>query len=273
VDTFELVISFFLFKFADKILKMNNKSVVLITEGIRDIDIIKPILLAAKFPLDRINLIPAGGIANMTKLAKQYENSESLILLMDSDAPSVPDAQKKLQKQFSEKGIKVLFAISEVEAWIFADTKLLLKQNLSDNSKEIISRLSLPEEIPYPRQVAFNLFKNKTNWAFLENIDVDTATSRSPSLKVFLREIASVLNIDTRLIDNGMANTIDRKIFANLIKEVLYSDTIIYKTMEGTQFTAKEILSSVEEGGEVGKQYTSDLLRIARDFLKRQAIR
>jgi hypothetical protein len=250
---------------------MTDKSIVLITEGIRDIEIIKPILVAAKFPIGAIQFVPAGGIANTARLAKQYENAESVIVLMDSDAPSVPDAQKKLQKQALIKGIKVLFAISEVEAWIFADDTLLLQQNLTDNSKEIISRLSLPEEIPYPRQLAYNLFKGKTNWAFLEKMDINKATSRSPSLKVFLREIGTALNIDTHFIDNGMANTMDRKIFANLIKEVLYSDTIIYKTMDGTQFTAKEMLSNVEEGGEIGKQYTSDILRVARDLLKRQA--
>ena len=77
--------------------------------------------------------------------------------------------------------------------------------------------------------------------------------------------------MDMSLVENSTANNMDRKIFANLLKEVFYSDTVIYKTMtDGKQFTAKEILSSVEEGGEIGKQYTSDLLRIARDFLKRQ---
>lgn len=252
---------------------MDNKSIVIITEGSRDIDIIKPILTAAKFPLDRIHLISAGGTVGMLKLAKQYENTHSVLLLMDSDAPTLLDAQKKLQKQFLAKGIKVLFAISEVEAWIFADDKLLLTQNLTENSKEIINRLSLPEEIPYPRYLASNLFKNKTNWAFLAQMDINKATSRSPSLKVFLREIGAALNIDTHFIDNGMANTMDRKIFANLIKEVLYTDTIIYRTMDGTQFTAKEMLSDVEEGGEIGKQYTSDILRVARDLLKRQAVR
>ena len=253
---------------------MNQKPIVLLVEGSREIDIIKPIFEAAQFPLDKIQVVSTNGKSRMLKLAKDYAAANSIIVLMDSDAPTIPDAEKKLQKQFSEKGIKMVFAIPEVEAWIFSDDKLLLQQNINDNSRELISRLSMPEEIAYPRQLAYNMFKNKLDWRFLKDMDIARATSRSPSLKIFLKTIGESLDIDMGLVDNSIANTIDRKIFANLIKEVLYSDTIIYKTMtDGRQFTAQEILSSVEEGGEIGKQYTSDLLRIARDFLKRQAVR
>jgi hypothetical protein len=192
---------------------------------------------------------------------------------LDSDAKTIPDAQMKLQKTFSEKGIEVFFAIPEIESWVFADSHLLQKQNLQEGAKEKLARLPLPEEIPYPHQLLHYFLGNNKNadWLFLEQIDLVKASARTPSLKVFLTRLGEILGIDTKLVQNSNALNIDRRIFANLIKEVVQSETVIYKTLDGKQFTAEQILENVEEGTEVGKQYTSDILRIARDFLKRQA--
>jgi len=60
-----------------------------------------------------------------------------------------------------------------------------------------------------------------------------------------------------------------RKVFANLLREVP-EDTIVFKATSGI-FTAKDMIKEVEDGTEFGHQYGSDVLRIARDLLARQA--
>jgi hypothetical protein len=237
---------------------------------------LKPLLKAAKMPLEQIKFTSFQGKHNILKYAEAlkqtFQEYDHIIVLLDSDARTIPDAGLSIKKTFSEKGIETFFSIQEIEAWIFADDHLLFKQVLQEGGKERLLRLPLPEDIPYPKQVIHNIFgKNKMNWAFLENIDVARATARTPSLKVFLMRIGTILDVDTKLVQDSIAHNLDRRIFANLIKELMYSNTVIYKTLDGRQFTAEQILENVEQDTELAKQYTSDILRVARDFLKRQA--
>jgi 5S rRNA maturation endonuclease (ribonuclease M5) len=255
---------------------MNDKKILLVTEGKQDENILKPLLKAAKLPLDQIKFTFFQGKHNVLKYAEAlkqtFQEYDHIMVLLDSDARTIPDAGLSIKKAFSEKGIETFFSIQEIEAWIFADDHLLFKQMLQEGGKERLSRLPLPEEIPYPKQVIHNIFgKNKMDWAFLENIDVARATARTPSLKVFLMRIGAILDVDTKLVQDSIAHNLDRRIFANLIKELMYSNTIIYKTLDGRQFTAEQILENVEQDTEIAKEYTSDILRVARDFLKRQA--
>ncbi len=258
---------------------MKDNKILLITEGTSDINILKPILEAARFPLERIKFVASqGGQPTILKMAKAmngaFDEYSSIVVLLDSDSKTIPDAQLKLKEKFSEKGIDVFFAIPEIESWVFADIHLLQKQNIHEAANDKLLRLPLPEEIPYPRQLVHYIFgNNKIDWQFLSQMDIAKATARTPSLTVFLKRLGELLDIDMQLVHNSIAQNLDRRIFANLIKEVAESETILYKTLDGTQFTAEQILENVEEGTEIGKQYTSDILRVARDFLKRQANR
>lgn len=68
-------------------------------------------------------------------------------------------------------------------------------------------------------------------------------------------------------------HNIKREVFAGLVREVVPATTILWRTSEGYSFTAKQLLEEIENGSEIGRQYAADLLRVARDFLKRQALR
>jgi hypothetical protein len=255
---------------------MNDRKILLVTEGKQDENILKPLLKAAKLPLNQIKFTSFAGKYNILKYAEAlkqtFQEYDYIMVLLDSDARTIPDADLSIKKTFSDKGIETFFSIQTIESWIFADDHLLFKQALQEGGKVKSLRLPLPEEIPYPKQLIHYIFgKNKTDWGFLENIDVARATARTPSLKVFLMRIGALLDIDTQLVQDSIAHHLDRRIFANLIKELMYSNTVIYKTLDGRQFTAEQILENVEQDTELAKQYTSDILRVARDFLKRQA--
>jgi hypothetical protein len=256
----------------------NHQKILLITEGKQDIDILIPILKAAQLPVERIRFIAAGGRNASLKMAQALNGTldeyTAIVVLMDADAQTVPDAALKQKETFSEKGIDLFFAIPETEAWVFADERLLLQQPLHEGAKEKLMRLSLPEELPYPRQLTRYFLKNQLmDWRFLEQMDIARATARTPALKIFLSQLGALLGMELPMVQNAIAHQLDRKLFANLIREVMPSQTVLYKTLDGRQFTAEQILENVQEGTNIGKQYASDILRVARDFLKRQANR
>jgi len=61
-----------------------------------------------------------------------------------------------------------------------------------------------------------------------------------------------------------------RDAIANLVREVA-GDEIIFRTLEGRSYTAREIAENIEAGTALGHAYGSDLLRVARDLLARSA--
>ena len=250
-----------------------DKKILLLTEGETDIKIVRAILEAAKFPIAQIEFEAANGWQNAFKIAKtKTHNFDKVIVLVDADEPTIPDAKLHWQKRLLNQDVEVVFAIPEIESWIFADEDLLRKKRNGHASKTL-DRLPLPEEIPHPKQLASYWFKNNSDWSFLAGMNIEKAVAKTPSLRDFLIKMGEALEIDTEHLQKIVTTNLNRKVFANLLKEVASSDTIMYRTMDGHQYTAQQMWESIEAGQELGTQYASDLLRIARDFLKRQATR
>ena len=61
-----------------------------------------------------------------------------------------------------------------------------------------------------------------------------------------------------------------RVAISNLIGEVASDDAPMWRTTSAT-YTAKQLRHEVASGTDLGRQYVSDLLRVARDMLARQA--
>ena len=59
--------------------------------------------------------------------------------------------------------------------------------------------------------------------------------------------------------------------FINLIKEVSPPDAVIYISMDGSNYSAKEMIEKINLGNEIGLDYISDVLRVSRDFIKAYA--
>ena len=71
----------------------------------------------------------------------------------------------------------------------------------------------------------------------------------------------------------SVSRNISRDVFAGLMREIMPADTVMWRTATGDSFTAKELCQHIEQGTEIGQQYSSDVLRVVRDFLKRKANR
>jgi hypothetical protein len=101
--------------------------------------------------------------------------------------------------------------------------------------------------------------------------DIGRAAARSPSLRHFLQGVAGLLGEGQLDLLAETARSLDRDILTNLLGEVTRGDAIVWRTMDGTAFTASRLRTEIEEGTDIGLQYASDLLRVARDMLERAA--
>jgi len=91
-------------------------------------------------------------------------------------------------------------------------------------------------------------------------------TTQLSQLKINHEELEQGLN--EKKIDRNTS----QNLFANLIREIAPADTVMWRTTSDS-FTAGELCQHIEQGTETGQQYSSDVLRVARDFLKRKANR
>lgn len=57
-----------------------------------------------------------------------------------------------------------------------------------------------------------------------------------------------------------------------LLKEVS-PDLVMWRTTNNDTYTAGYLIKSLEAGNDTGRQFASDLLRVTRDFIQRQAAR
>lgn len=257
-----------------------NKLKILI-DGDNSRQIVSEILSAADIQCDSINYVVIDGMHQLEKVLAPLSDweLENVVALVDSDSIKTPDKRIRFQQKKGFRGVTIYCAVPNIESWIFADDKLLLEEVQYYGNKrgeEIIERIPFPEEIAYPKYVAHNLFyrqAKKEGYSFLRKMDIQRACARTPSLKNFLNGIFEKLNMSKSKIEESYSRNMNRDIFVNLVREVVPAETIIYRSLEGINYTAKELEDEIKNGTNLGKQYTSDVLRLARDLLKRRAQR
>ncbi len=255
---------------------MQDGSIQLFVESQNAVQIVTWILEAAQYPLERIKIEQITGKKNLKDFLKGLPSdiTGSCAVLVNSNAKSVPDAVAGAKKRLNNPPVEVFSAVPEVEAWLFADYDTAEAHVKTQWGHELLPVLPLPEDIQTPKIHAEKTFgKNVNSWKFLKEINIDTATARSPSLRYLLKGIEQMLATQPTPPLRSISRSISRDTFSGLIKEVIPANTIIWRTATGELFTADELRKQIEEGTEVGQQYASDVLRVARDFLKRKANR
>jgi hypothetical protein len=255
---------------------MQDGSIKLLVEGKTDIQIVTWILQAARYPLEKIEIDAVSGKNNLKAFLRSLPSdiAESCAVLVDSDAESVREAVAGVSKWLNYPPVKVFCAIPAVEAWLFADDITALDNATTQWGQEVLPTLPLPEDISTPKihaELAFG--KTVKSWQFVQHIDVDRASARSPSLRNFLTGIREMLQLQPTPPLRSVSRNISRDVFGGLLREVIPAHTVIWRTATGELFTAAELRIQIEEGTDIGQQYASDVLRVARDFLKRKANR
>lgn len=254
---------------------MQDGSIQLIVENKNHIPIIYWILEAANYPLDKIE-INAVAKSNLKTFLQGLPPgiTRSCAVLVNCDAASIPEALDKARRRLGYPFVRVFCAIPEVETWLFADEVTAQGNAKTQWGSEVLPTLPLPEDIKSPKSHAELAFgKTISSWEFVKDINVDRAEARSFSLRNFLQGLDRLLADQPTPHFESVSRNISRDVFAGLIGEIIPATTVIWKTATGELFTAEELRKQIEEGTEIGQQYASDVLRVARDFMKRKANR
>ena len=250
--------------------------VLLIVEGAADQAIVRGLLEAAGYPVERVQIQIAQGREAAARIVADLPEAgpERRAVLVDLDERSLPEARIHAQEDLGELPVEVFCAIPSTEAWLFADDLAVLAHARPDKVVQgIVRRLPLPEEIPEPKELARRVFGPVSSWDFLREVDIGRAAARSPSLRIFLEGMGRLLEVPSSDVLEATGRHFSRDIIAGLIREVTPADAVLWRTLSGDELTADELRRHIEAGDEVGRQYASDLLRISRDFLRRKANR
>jgi len=255
---------------------MNDIRLLLYVESDREVILLEKLFKSAHYPVEHIRILPSNGKKNMAHFLNNSWKLEGVkyAALVNFDALTVFDAVKQAKKYLGNPETEVFCAVPTTEAWLFADIEAAKRNVYSDHGRRLLNRVSLPEEIPHPRRLAYSVFGQKKieHYASVfDNFDVEIATSKSPSLRMFLEGIGKLLNLDNIPAANIYSRSINRDILSNLLSEVSPSNAVIHRTMDGTNITAEQMLKFLREGSPLGDQYATGVLRVARDSLTQKA--
>lgn len=248
---------------------MLNSPLNLLVEGsASEEQIVSWFFNAAKIPANRINIIPMRGRQSIIKFVNNLDENflKNYTALVNFDPNKTRDS---IMRSNIEHKIKLFYAIPDITAWIFADKETAIDHAKNDWERNLIATLPTPEEISGSKRFAKIIFGEKyTQWDFLKLININKAMKVTPSLKNFIEGINQLL-----IEKEETTSSMNLKVFAGLVNEVVPADTILWKTSQGQILTAEQISHEIESGSEIGLQYASDVLRISRDFLKSMAKR
>jgi hypothetical protein len=256
--------------------------VVLLVEGWRDRLIVTRLLALAGYTSGTWHVEVGGakyGLARRVRelvAAAPAPNGPRYAILADLDEASVEDARTRIREQLDHPPAEVFCAVPMLEAWLFADDRAVREYAKHDDEiLRVVERLPLPEEIPDPKQLARFVFGSTHNWiAFVDTIDIGRACARSPSLRSFIEGMGELLQQPSvPPIFDRVARHMTRDIISGLLREVSPANAVVWRTAGGEAYTAAELGRHIESGDDLGNQYASDLLRIARDLLRRSANR
>lgn len=229
--------------------------------------LVKAEIANAKITVARGHLAPT---AYGRKRLDRLKVEGPLIVVYDQDSGSVGDAVVA-----NDRPRDILFcpAIPTVDAWLFADTGAFFEV-VGHKAEQFVGRMPLPEQLPYPTFLKSTMLRDKRTFKrLLERIDLFVAGARSPSLKYFIQTARRMSNLPALGFDepSNAAGQVNREVLRNLISEVYPSEKTLYRSASGAIVTAEQMMQEITNGTDLGREYSSDILRVARDLLARQA--
>lgn len=258
-----------------------NNTIYLVVEGDFDRRLASAFLLSAGIPINRIEFIIANSAINAGRKARaiierEPESKVAVLVDLDSNDNFEPEQKAATKYNIDDSCITIFTAVPEIESWLFADLDAAKRKATNkERANELLSRVSLPDDIPYPKYLATRLFKFDEKFELAnQDININLAASRSPSLRKFIAGIGRLMGVNTKLNwEREYVRTAGRDVFSKLVNEVTPANVVIYKTLNGQSITAGEMAKEIHDGTEIGISYSVDVLRVARDLLSREANR
>lgn len=220
--------------------------------------------------IDSVEVVECRSLRRVAENLRTLGRSRSdLGALIDADEITVRDAQEHARDRLGTKLRHVYAAVPTLEAWLLADTMAV-----PELSSIVGNPALLADEIPKPKAVARQVFgdtyRRYPRPALPDGYDVRRAMARSPSLRVFVDGMRTFA--DSGEVHEPLPTTADRVAVIAALKEVADGSSVMWRTMS-SEYTAEQLIDSMNAGEEAGTQYAQDLLRIARDLLRRSAER
>ena len=203
-------------------------------------------------------------------LRRRIEHRGNSIAVYDQESGTIADHPGN--NDLDSPDLEWCPAIPVVEAWLFADEDALLR-SIPESLHDVVTRLPSPESIPYPKVLRNHLLRGtKSIEKIFSILNLDRAAARSPSLGNFLRASQRRLNLELTFDSAKVTSRqIDREIIRTLISEVYPGTTTIFRAGSGESFSANQMLQEISGGTSIGLEYSTAILRTARDLLQRQA--
>lgn len=130
----------------------------IVVEGRADVSIIENLILALQYQAEGIVVEAWGGKDEIKRRVKELEflepQKDRLMILIDSDLPSIEDSRKHARYELGYPDVSVFCAVPTIEAWLFADKKLALTRAKDSAAKSVVERITSPESIPHPKRLA-----------------------------------------------------------------------------------------------------------------------
>jgi hypothetical protein len=226
----------------------------LLVEGPKDATIVWILLDRARMPLDDLTIMPCGGRQEVVRRAHAAgHTAEKVAVLVDADAWPASEAVAALQVEIANPAITGFVAVPNTEAWVLGNPDLA--RELA-HTRELWPALSTSPELD----------------VLASSVPIDRAAAADPSLRRFLSGMAGLLGQRADRWVETPGRHISREIVANLLREVSPTE-VVWRMSDGSVLTADQLVRELEAGTDLGRQYASDLLRVARDFIRRKSQR
>jgi len=252
-------------------------STTIVVEGETDANIVHNIIKLAGYDRSKVNIYTLLGHSNLLQEldSEEIKHNDNIIVLLDLDIGSIHESEfvARAKSKIKNNNISVCTATPSIESWLFADNinlKKLIKE--TDKAEAIYGRLPMPEDITYPKQVLRNLLGAKYNInAIMSGMDINLSASRSSSLRNFLTELSIKLGEPRVKWEESYVRSAGRDVFSKLVNEIVEPNKVIYKSLDGTKITAREMSLHIRDGSDIGVRYSIEVLRMARDLLARES--
>ena len=163
-------------------------------------------------------------------------------------------------------GLWLAPAVPSIESWLLADPSVFaeMSRDMREQVRETFDSYVVNNDHHFfNRKFLTALARRK----IFSSYDPNRAAMLSPSLRSFFR----IVDRARGGLSPEFRFSVPKAILSNLVLEYYPADRPIYRALDGSVYTGQDMAREIQEGTEVGRKYSSDLLRVCRDLLARQA--
>lgn len=200
-------------------------------------------------------------VAHLLKGTKGFASRVAIVFDLKFGSPSQPAPDHSMYGEWL-----LVPAVPNVEAWVLSDPVTYSNYHTNDSTGQHKSFEA------YIADVGLHFFNQKqkirlSTKRISQEYSVFRAAMLSPSLRWFIK----ATDPSPATAGSNIAFDLNKALLSNLVQEYYPLSHVLYKALDGSTYTGLQMAEEIRVGSEIGRKYTSDLLRVCRDLLARQA--